>query len=63
MTEKYEQILSYLDKTSKILVSWLEKALPELSPNWWENNVVAKLSDVQRTMLEIIRLLLCLGLI
>jgi hypothetical protein len=30
--EKYEQITSYLDKTSKILVSWLVKeALPELS--------------------------------
>jgi ATP-dependent exoDNAse (exonuclease V) alpha subunit len=44
---EYEQIASYLDKTSQILVSWLEKALSELSPNWWKDNVVAKLSFTQ----------------
>jgi len=33
---EYEQITSILDKTSKIVVYWLEKALPELSPNWWK---------------------------
>jgi len=44
---EYEQITSYLDKVSQILVSWLEKALTELSPDWWKDNVVAKLSYVQ----------------
>jgi len=44
---EYEQITSILDKTSQILVSWLEKELPELSPNWWEDKVVAKLSYKQ----------------
>jgi hypothetical protein len=29
------------------LVSWLEKALPEISPDWWEYNVVARLSYTQ----------------
>jgi TPR repeat protein len=48
MTENYEQIVSYLDKTNKILVSFLEKALPELSVEWWEKNVVEKLNDEQR---------------
>jgi len=38
----YEQITSYLDETSQILVFRLEKVLPELSPNWWNDNVDAK---------------------
>jgi hypothetical protein len=46
--EIYEQITSYLYRTSKILASWLKKALPELSQNWWENNVVAKLNNAER---------------
>jgi ATP-dependent exoDNAse (exonuclease V) alpha subunit len=43
----YEQITSYLDKTSQILTSWLEENLPELSQDWWEDNVIAKLSYTQ----------------
>jgi hypothetical protein len=43
----YEQIALYLDKTSQILASWLEKALSELSLDWWKDNVVAKLSNRQ----------------
>jgi ATP-dependent exoDNAse (exonuclease V) alpha subunit len=42
-----EQIASYLDKTGQILTSWLGKNLPELSQDWWEDNVLAKLSDAQ----------------
>jgi hypothetical protein len=45
--EKYEQMVLYLDKTSQILVSWLEKVLLELSSEWWKYNVVAKLSYAQ----------------
>ena len=44
---EYEQIASYLDETSQILVSWLEKVLSELSPDWWKKNVVTKLSYTQ----------------
>jgi hypothetical protein len=43
----YEQIASYLDKTSRILTSWFGKSLPELSQDWWEDNVIAKLSYAQ----------------
>lgn len=43
----YEQLASYLDKTSQILASWLEKVLPELSQDRWENNVAAKISYTQ----------------
>jgi len=46
MTE-YEQIPFYLDNTTQILASWLIKVLPEMSQNWWQNNVVEKLSYIQ----------------
>ena len=46
--QKDEQMQSYLDETSKILSSWLEKELPDLSQdNWWKYNVIAKLSYAQ----------------
>ena len=45
---EYEQITSYLDKTSQILVAWFEKILPELSKNWWNDKVFAKLSYNQQ---------------
>ena len=47
MNTEREQITSFLDKTSQILVFWFEKSLPELSEKWWEDHVVGKLSIAQ----------------
>ena len=47
MEKEHEQITLFLDKTSQILATWLGKAFSELSPNWWEDLVVEKLSIAQ----------------
>ena len=50
MDEKYiaERINSFLNTSAIILGTWLEKTLPLVSQNWWEDCVLANLSPFQR---------------
>ena len=54
MNERYivSKITAYLHTATKELCAWLERMLPRVSDNWWQECVISNLSYAQQMQAE-----------